>query len=262
MKKVLATAMAICMTMVCASCGCDNNRTENGSVPLTKYTESKPFYAPDGTKVYTYEYDYLKTDEEKYPLLAQKLADMAQECEKNMMGESEENSESYVAEIVEAAIAQYTSSPESFSEDEEYYDKVNYIVARADESVVSIAITAHGYWGGAHPNSAKSGMNINPKTGEELSLDMVSEDCEALEKMIYDVLTESYDEEEFFPNMKELLEQCIANDSLEWVLEDDAIVFFFSPYVIAPYSMGIIEARIDFENHGELFKAEYVNKAE
>ncbi len=264
MKKILASVMAICMTMAFSSCAKDNSVTEEKTetkeaVTLEKYTESKPYCAPDGTTVYTYEYDYLKTDEEKYPSLARKLDDMAQECEKNMNGDSEENSESYVAELVEAAIAHYNNVPESFSE---YYDRKYYDVVRADKCVVSIAVTDSSYWGGAHPNSGKSGINIDVETGEVLTLDDISKNRTALENMIYSVLTESYDESIFFDNMKESLTSCIKNDSLEWVLEEDAIVFAFSPYVLAPYSEGVIEARIGFENNESLFKEKYVTKTE
>lgn len=272
MKKLLALMLALTMTFSLAGCfgKTDDTKKEDNEKENTATKEEKAEKASfdllevkrgneydsewcDDGKLYEYRYDIIllgKADAEKYPKLSKAIDEM-----------NKKNKQSYIkytAEQIDAAYEEYNEYGYNFFP---HYDKMTYRLVRADEAMFSMLETNEGYWGGVHPNSGVGGINFDTETGEELTLDDISTDREALEELIYDTLMEKYDNDIFF-DLEEDLGNYINDDSLQWTMSYQGITFYFSPYELASYAEGTLTAEIMYSEHAELFNEKYIEAPE
>lgn len=120
-------------------------------------------------------------------------------------------------------------------------------VSYQSDKTISIYFSQFSYLGGAHPNSAVSFLNIDPKSGEALSLDQLVLDENSLLKLseqkfrayheVEEGLSLSEDGRFFLPVTGFFLANAIGfKDGKFWVI--------YIPYEIGPYVMGSTE--LDF----------------
>lgn len=142
--------------------------------------------------------------------------------------------------------------------DAQYFLKANYEIEQANSDFVSLVFTVNIYTGGAHPNEYFKTFNYNVDTGAVITLaDLYPDEKDALASIkpkIKDGVHEG-----LVARLKELADTETDPDSLLFkdVLEQDNEVFqnytfgttyihfFFSPYDIAPYAAGPIEAKVE-----------------
>lgn len=120
-------------------------------------------------------------------------------------------------------------------------------VSYQSDRTLSIYFSQFSYLGGAHPNSAVSFLNIDPKSGEALSLDQLVLDENSLLKLseqkfrayheVEEGLSLSEDGRFFLPETGFFLANAIGfKEGKFWVI--------YIPYEIGPYVMGSTE--LDF----------------
>ncbi len=141
-----------------------------------------------------------------------------------------------------------------------YYDESYYAVTRADSRVLSILVSNSFYSGGAHGMYGKIGLNYDTKTGKILAYKDVFNDVSALSDVIYEELCEQYDKGMFWEQTPEYIHgSFIEGDSpIAWGMDYQGVVIYFNPYEIASFADGIIAVRIDYKDHPELFKPEFM----
>lgn len=123
-------------------------------------------------------------------------------------------------------------------------------VSYQSDSTLSIYFSQYSYLGGAHPNSVVSFLNIDPKSGEALSIDRLVLDEDSLLKLSEQKFREYHEVEEgvnlsedgrfFLPETGFFLANAMGfKDEKFWVI--------YIPYEIGPYVMGSTELEFSKE---------------
>ena len=186
---------------------------------------------------------------EKYPKLAEQLDKRNEENQVLYQNFMEQN--------VSSAQEHYTDTPEYFYE---YSSNNSYSVQRADSLILSVREDGNEYTGGAHGMYGVWGINYDPSTGEELILSDVCTKVEELPAMLSEKVIENYaDEYETFESLQSILEEYKPED-YNWTMGYQGITFYFNPYEIASYAMGIIEVTLWFDENPELFNEKFFEK--
>lgn len=122
--------------------------------------------------------------------------------------------------------------------------------------VVSLSLTERSYTGGAHANESIHFANLDPKTGAPITL------SDWLEPGSEEELTRIA--EERFRSVRGIEEGVSLTDagftfedgkfrlSDNVAIGEDALIFYYNPYEVAPYSMGATELTIPYETIPEL----------
>ena len=143
---------------------------------------------------------------------------------------------------------------------------ITYFIRRTAEvqyssaSMLSIVIDDEEFLGGAHPNSTRSYLNLNPATGEEITLRDILIDG-ALPKLTLAAENEFRNERAIPVNQKysEAGFQ-FADDrftlSPDWGVVPKGLVFHYNAYDIAPYSMGPTTFVVPWGKAADLVKSE------
>lgn len=121
----------------------------------------------------------------------------------------------------------------------EYEARIN------DNRTMSLSVTYYQYTGGAHGNYYRETVNLDLVNEKELSLKELFAGSDAYMQVLTDEILKQManEKDNLFP---EALENFKASDDLNFYLTDDAIVFYFNPYEIAPYARGIVEYEIPY----------------
>jgi hypothetical protein len=143
--------------------------------------------------------------------------------------------------------------------DAQYFLKINYEAEQANTDFISLVFTISTYTGGAHPNQFFRTFNYNVDTGTVVTLaDLYPNEKDALESLkpkiktaVHDSLKATFEangdmgsdpDEALFKDITDIDDKdTFAN----FTFGTSYIKFFFSPYDIAPYSVGPVIARID-----------------
>lgn len=184
---------------------------------------------------------------EAYPNLAKKLQERNIELNESYQGIKEDLR---------------LSAEEIYEFQKEYFYPLSsnnsYAVQRADNHILSIREDFSDYWGGAHGMYGSVGINYDINTGEELVITDVITDIETLPAILSEKIKEQCgDEYETFETLEETLKGYTA-ENYSWTMGYEGITFYFQPYEIASYAMGLIKADIWYDEMPELFREEYV----
>ena len=136
-----------------------------------------------------------------------------------------------------------------------YTYTTEYYIQRADNVVLSARYDWDTFSGGMHPNYGTNGLNFDPATGEELTLSDVVTDVPAVISLVVEKV-KAENSGEYFDSLEETLSE-YAEKNFAWTVNYQSITFYFSPYEIASYAAGLITATVYFDEHPELFNAEY-----
>ena len=142
--------------------------------------------------------------------------------------------------VVDNAVAAFKSypanPPDSAVPKNEFTGSFNSTYVGAD--VVSVALSISEYTGGAHPNTVIIGVNVDRKTGKDVTLD---DALLMIEKTLPEVSGES------LVQLKAVLgEDMIFPEGAEpkpdnyntFTVSKDKVTFIFNNYQVAPYSAG------------------------
>ena len=142
--------------------------------------------------------------------------------------------------VVDNAVAAFKSypanPPDSAVPKNEFTGSFNSTYVGAD--VVSVALSISEYTGGAHPNTVIIGVNVDRKTGKDVTLD---DALLMIEKTLPEVSGESLvqlkavlGEDMLFPEGAEPK----ADNYSVFLVSKDKVTFIFNNYQVAPYSAG------------------------
>ena len=115
---------------------------------------------------------------------------------------------------------------------------------RADTRAVSYLEEIYSFEGGAHPNYGYKGYTFDPQSGETIALTDVLGDCSDLPELLEKKITEKYDEV-FFSDLSETFSEYKPED-FSWTIDYQGVTFWFSPYEIASFAVGLLSAKIWF----------------
>ncbi len=134
--------------------------------------------------------------------------------------------------------------------------ETSFEVAYSGNNLLSILNTRYAYTGGAHPNYIRKAETFDLTTGKQLSLtDILGIDQKgALEKAYATAISqikaiEGTEEFPYFDDYPESLREYYSAD--DFVLRENALVFYYQLYVIAPYVFGFPEFELPYSELGD-----------
>lgn len=123
---------------------------------------------------------------------------------------------------------------------------INYL----DENLVCVEADGYEYSGGAHGMPSRDYFIFNRKTGEQVKLnDLVGNSVEELQSIVSRAFRELAEKTNFAFESPEDLEHTIADDisfDSDFYITPEGVVFYYSPYAIAPYAEGFPEVTIPY----------------
>jgi len=133
-----------------------------------------------------------------------------------------------------------------------------YGAGRVDSAVVSLNCTDVSSTGGAHPNSAMSGITFDVATGERLTLATLSDNEEALRSVVTGELKRQVSErgDELYDNATEAAETLLDED--DWYLSGDGLEVLCNEYIMAPRAAGVLKFTIPYTLLSGVLKPEYL----
>ncbi len=126
---------------------------------------------------------------------------------------------------------------------------------RADSAIVSWLEEEYVFSGGVHPDYFYKAINLNPESGEIVALNDVITDITLLPALLEERITSKYSYVTF-GDLQEIFNSYSDKDYC-WTLDYQGITFWFSPYEIAPYSVGLLSTKILFDENDELFAEKF-----
>lgn len=170
-----------------------------------------------------------------------------------------DDQKSVIDENKEYAEQEYASNPDMV----EYTFDRDILVARSDETVLSMAVMESSYLGGAHPFCATIGRTYDTQTGKELSLKDVVSDYDGIYEYVKTQLEENYDQSMFFEDYQDTLQKMFYDESgdygtVQWTISQTGLSIYFNQYDLAPYVAGSQQVDISFKAQPQLFQSRYV----
>lgn len=123
------------------------------------------------------------------------------------------------------------------------------------DKVLSVALNAYAYTGGAHPNFFLDLINFDLKTGKKLTLSDIFNNLDQLKVVV----------ENKFREVREIDPKTpIADAGFFWgdpftlpesfALQEDGVYFYYNPYEAAAYALGATEFTIPYDDLKDLMK--------
>ena len=170
-----------------------------------------------------------------------------------------DDQKSVIDENKEYAEQEYASNPDMV----EYTFDRDILVARSDETVLSMAVMESSYLGGAHSFCATIGRTYDTQTGKELSLKDVVSDYDGIYEYVKTQLEENYDQSMFFEDYQDTLQKMFYDESgdygtVQWTISQTGLSIYFNQYDLAPYVAGSQQVDISFKAQPQLFQSRYV----
>ncbi len=212
------------------------------------------WYTEDGIQVLmTATSSKVEVTNEGYDVLSQALDEWSGVIYNEILATAEE--------FASWATEQYTllEQPEYFAS---YYTKLELIPKRVDENIVSFGAVHSMFSGGAHGNHASVGYTFDVDTGEIITLDRLIADDEAFQTVAIEEILKVLASEEYaadvFPDYEATVRGAFAQEGyLSWYLSEEGIVITFDPYEVAPYSMGVVEITLPYEQFEQYMALKY-----
>lgn len=147
-----------------------------------------------------------------------------------------------------------------------YMSMVSFDPRRIDGGVLSLFGTQAGFYGSTHPETVYSAITYDLVTGLPLTLGDIlpdSSSVESLRDLTLEVLRSQEKSLQLFDDYADTVNAHFSSGTVQhdWYFTDRGLVFFFVPYEIAPYSMGVVAAEIPYDRlagilHDGYFPAE------
>ena len=146
-----------------------------------------------------------------------------------------------------------------------FSDVLDVSISRADERIFSCLIVRNSYWGGAHPNYGYGMLSFDTQSGEPLDINDVVYADKISAEMIWDELQPFYTDKSEYEGSEELksgimtcIEEVVKERYYTWVLDDEGLHIYFSPYEIASHAFGGSESIFSYEDYPDIFKEKYL----
>ena len=156
-------------------------------------------------------------------------------------------------ELAEAAVADGSDMQIRF------FDSLSAQIRRADSRIVSIFENYSSYSGGVHGYYAFYGDNIDPETGNEITLNDVVSDADSLREMVKEKLYSNYPEVHFDNLDTALADICSTGDmAIPWTMDYSGVTLYFNPYHLASYADGMQVITVPFNENPDIFNQKYL----
>lgn len=278
MRKTLSVLLSICLVLTLAACnkgpaeptetvptGTTAATTPSTAPAQTEPTVNAPAYQPpmsaismplveetleaeDGTLLFTYTYQNV------FPVLQD--PDVANSVSLELLNKIDA-SRSLAEQIKSAAKNDYPNANHWSS----YFVSIFYNPMRIDQGVLSLFGSQVSYQGSAHPNQVAISATYDLVNGKALEFsDILTEDYSAqqLTQLIIDTLSIRADS--LYSDYTNVITDRFSGEytAIEsWYLSQTGLCLYFSPYDIAPYSMGTITAEIPYAKLNGILKDDY-----
>ena len=154
-----------------------------------------------------------------------------------------------------------------------YSETVKLIVYRADEFVLSMAMSDDSYMGGVHPYMNYTDFMFDAQTGERLTLEDIVKDKNALAEAAFaemerDDRFSEINESLTGSGMESLLEltkSYFAGENgyeLPVALTNDGVVLLYGDYMLGSYAAGHAEVFVPYAGNEDIFHAAYFESAD
>lgn len=169
--------------------------------------------------------------------------------------------EESVNNLTASAKIAYDANPKNWTP---YLTQVSYSPARIDQSILSLTGSRITYDGLPHPEVTYSSITYDLVTGNVLTLNDIMIDktnagnlCESIIKALKNQhKTPNSLYEEFEKTVQERFNKSLSYDQ-GWHFSTEGLVVYFSPYEIAPYSLGVVSVTIPYNQLSGVVKDEY-----
>lgn len=131
-----------------------------------------------------------------------------------------------------------------------YLSQITFQPTRLDQSIFSLlgnTVTHKGY---AHPEVTAESVTYDLVTGEVLAISDVLNNSvrpDLLYEKIIASLQRQANDVSLYEDYEKTVSALLENPT-NWYFSENGLVFYYSPYEIAPYASGIITAEIEYAN--------------
>jgi hypothetical protein len=143
-----------------------------------------------------------------------------------------------------------------------YLCMISYNPVRIDPGVLSLFGTQAGFYGSTHPETVYSAVNYDLVTGKALTLgDILTDSASPDQLMEYSLSILKSREKELYlyEDYPDTVKSHFASGAIQhcWFFTDEGLSFYFTPYEIAPYSVGVVNVTIPYDQLAGLLRDEY-----
>jgi len=154
-----------------------------------------------------------------------------------------------ITKLMDTALTEFKSypanPPESAAPKNEFIG--SYYIIRNDADVVSIQFTFSVFTGGAHPNTFILALNVDPKTGKEITLEDVLGRIGLSLTQVADQslaqLKEALGDDVIFPDGA----AATPDNYSTFLIGTSTVSFEFQSYQVAPYAAGLPETSFQIQ---------------
>ena len=256
MKKALAMILA-CMLMF-SLCACQYTHDEQEKAPVPSSAVSVSYDTQSG-ELSGEDDEVMCIYEIATPVVTLK-SDKASEKISARLNEFQSAYREGADAIRSAALAQMDET----SSDAPYEYNCSVSVARGDTAVLSLIYDIYTYSGGTHGYTARTARCFDVQSGDELTLEDITEDAQTLKEFLYGYVLnlaagEKYTfegESIFFEVFNAALTELIDGDN--WYFANDGLVIFADPYSIASFVQGRIDFVVPYDVLSGLINDKYI----
>lgn len=274
-KKLLSLALIAALTLSLAACGAQEaETTPTPEATVSLEPEASPTAEPsaepeefDGTILVTSEFDGLASTYEGYIVLK------ADALLPTVSIEGRDETASAITKALQKKLAATEdSTKDAYDAACEAFDALDDAgretwlaygwsssgeVMRGDGAVLSLLCCTYAYTGGAHGSYDYFGQNFSTVTGEELSLDDLTDKPEELRAALTEhILAAAKEDAEELFDVEGFTERVYDTDA--WYLTDEALVIVAQVGEIAAGARGKVEFAVPYSELEGLVKAEYI----
>lgn len=274
-KKLLSLALIGALTLSLAACGAQEAEiTPTPEATVSLEPEASPTPEPsaepeefDGTILVTSEFDGLASTYEGYVVLK------ADALLPTVSIEGRDEAASAITKALQNKLAATEdSTKDAYDSACEAFDALDDAgretwlasgwsssgeVMRGDGAVLSLLCYTYAYTGGAHGSYDYFGQNFSTVTGEELSLDDLTDEPEELRAALTEhILAAAKEDAEELFDVEGFTERVYDTDA--WYLTDEALVIVAQVGEIAAGARGKVEFAVPYSELEGLIKAEYI----
>lgn len=256
MKKALAMILAGMLMFSLCACQYTHDEQEKAPVPSSAVSVS---YDTQSGELSGEDDEVMCIYEISTPVVTLK-SDKASEKISARLNEFQSAYREGADAIRSAALAQMDET----SSDAPYEYNCSVSVARGDTAVLSLIYDIYTYSGGTHGYTSRTARCFDIQSGDELTLEDITEDVETLKEFLYGYVLnlaagEKYTfegESIFFEDFNAALTELIDGDN--WYFANDGLVIFADPYSIASFVQGRIDFVVPYDVLSGLINDKYI----
>lgn len=140
------------------------------------------------------------------------------------------------------------SVPDDLQTDTRYGNEVSYTVTYNKNKIISVLFEGYLYTGGAHGMPYRMPTNLNLDTGMDVDLKKIfNKSEEEIKQLVNEAFAKKFDAQKgaFWENAKEIVEKT-KYEELKYYFTEDGIVFYYDPYILAPFAAGFVEVLVKY----------------